>query len=113
MGKITGAIGEVAMTLAKLEKKEISIKDIDKNDDLVEFIKKWYPYYSNEFLSKMIKKEFNITIKSSVISDWIIQYNKENLDKKILKYPLILRKQMLIKNNLPMDDEIKVFRREK
>lgn len=73
------------------------------DNKFINFIRQYYPFYSNDVLCKMIEKEYGIKLKVRDIERIVYELRKENPDLIKQKYPILLRKKILKKKGLPED----------
>lgn len=78
-------------------------KELMEDETFIDFVRRYYPFYSNNMLCKLIEREYGIELKAKDIDKIVYELRKK--DPKLIqpKYPILLRKRILEKNGLPKD----------
>ena len=79
-------------------------EEIISNEEMQAYMIERFPFYNNDMLARLIKKEFGVQIESSDVVQ-AVRYLREHTEVEIEnKYPICLRKTLLHKKGWPVDD---------
>lgn len=77
--------------------------ELMQDKTFIEFMRRYYPFYSNSMLCKLIEQEYGIKLKVKDIERMVYELRKQDPELIKPKYPILLRKKILEKKGLPRD----------